>query len=133
MQIESKNYFTGISHKIPENLDDKTEIDAFLFKNKGKKLIVVQGLGFVGSVMALVCANSKIENYAVIGIDLPNEKSYWKIKSINDGIFPINSSDKLIETFYQNSRQSNNFYATFDPYCFTKADDLYQDTSFPRP
>ncbi len=127
MKIESKNYFTGISHKIPENLDDKTEIDAFLLKNKGKKLIVIQGLGFVGSVMALVCANSKIENYAVIGIDLPNEKSYWKIKSINDGIFPINSSDKLIETFYQNSRKLNNFYATFDPYCFTKADVIIID------
>ena len=39
--------------------------------------------------MSLVCANALEEDYAVIGIDLPNTQSYWKIRSINDGIFPV--------------------------------------------
>ena len=51
--------------------------------------MVVQGLGFVGAVMSLVCANALTEEYAVIGVDLANENTYWKIKSINDGIFPL--------------------------------------------
>ena len=36
-------------------------------------MIVVQGLGFVGAVMSLVCANAVTEEYAVIGVDLANE------------------------------------------------------------
>ena len=51
-------------------------------------MVVVQGLGFVGAVMSLVCANALREEYAVIGVDLATEDSYWKIKSINDGVSP---------------------------------------------
>ena len=52
--------------------------------NNEKKVVVVQGLGFVGSVMSLVVANAFNLDYAVIGVDLPNENSYWKICSINE-------------------------------------------------
>ena len=45
----------------------KKNIDNFLKLNKNKKIIVVQGLGFVGAVMSLVCANSE-SDYAVIGV-----------------------------------------------------------------
>ena len=38
--------------------------------------------------MSLVCANSIKGDYAVIGVDLANKDTYWKIKSINDGKFP---------------------------------------------
>ena len=37
------------------------------------KKVCVQGLGFVGAVMSLVCANVNKSDYAVIGVDLPNE------------------------------------------------------------
>ena len=33
--------------------------------------------------MSLVCGNALTEEYAVIGVDLANENTYWKIKSIN--------------------------------------------------
>ena len=51
----------------------------------------MQGLGFVGSVMGLVVANALTEEYAVIGIDLPSPASFWKICSINEGVFPVAS------------------------------------------
>ena len=57
----------------------KLSIDNFLSKHKGKKVIVVQGLGFVGAVMTLVCANALTEEYAVIGVDLADKNNYWKI------------------------------------------------------
>lgn len=39
-------------------------------------MVVVQGLGFVGAVMSLVCANALTDEYAVIGVDLANENTY---------------------------------------------------------
>ena len=58
--------------------DDYQNISNFLEKNKSKKVIVVQGLGFVGTAMSLVCANTDNSEYAVIGLDIPTKESYWK-------------------------------------------------------
>lgn len=66
----STNPITQKTHKLPIDLDDSGKINEFLQKNNGKKLVVVQGLGFVGAVMSLVCANALTEEYAVIGVDL---------------------------------------------------------------
>ena len=118
---------TGEEYSIPEKLDDKTQIDDFLSNNSDKKVVVVQGLGFVGAIMSLVCANAKNEEYAVVGIDLPSSNTYWKIKSINDGVFPIVASDPKIEEYYRNSRKKNNFFATFDPYVYSKANVVIVD------
>ena len=123
----SKSSITGKEYIIPDQLDDINGIDKFLEANKSKKVIVVQGLGFVGSVMAIVCANSDYEDYAVIGVDLPTSQSYWKINSINEGIFPVISSDKNVEKFFKNSIKNNNFYATYDTYAYSKADFIIVD------
>ena len=78
----SRNLITQDTYQIPENLDDSIAIEECLSKNTGKKVLVVQGLGFVGAVMSLVCANALAEEYAVIGVELANENTYWKIKKI---------------------------------------------------
>ena len=82
---------------------DSQMIDDFLSNNKGKKVVVVQGLGFVGAVMSLVCANGITEEYAVIGVDLPTKEAIKKINALNRGEFPIASSDpKVMEYFTSN-------------------------------
>jgi nucleotide sugar dehydrogenase len=98
-----------------------------LLRNAGKKVVVVQGLGFVGAVMSLVCANSLTEEYAVIGIDLPTENSFWKIQSINDGVFPLIADDPKIDSFFEQSKAKGNFYATYDPIAFSYADVIIVD------
>jgi UDP-N-acetyl-D-glucosamine dehydrogenase len=118
---------TGKKYEIPEYLDDKIGIDAFLAKNIGKKIVVVQGLGFVGAVMSLVVANALTEEYAVIGVDLAREYTYWKIMSINEGTFPVVADDPKIELFYQNALKKGNLHATFDAYAYTKADVIVVD------
>tara|TARA_B100000900_G_scaffold168148_1_gene142849 strand:- start:2916 stop:4409 length:1494 start_codon:yes stop_codon:yes gene_type:complete len=123
----SKNIVNNKVYEIPEILDDSKNIESFLSKHHGKKVIVVQGLGFVGAVMSLVCANSITEDYAVIGIDLPSENSYWKIKSINDGIFPLIAEDPKIGEFFEKAIQKENFYATYDPCVFEHADVVIVD------
>ncbi len=101
MLKKSINPLTKMSYEIPELIDDSEEIKKFVKLHKDKKIIVVQGLGFVGAVMSLVCANSSNNEYAVIGIDLPNEQNFWKIKSINEGIFPLIAEDPKIKTFFE--------------------------------
>ena len=46
----------GKKYKIPSIKSDKKNIDNFLNKISYDQVIVVQGLGFVGAVMSLVCA-----------------------------------------------------------------------------
>ena len=105
----SINPITKTKYKIPTKLNDSVNLNKFINYNKGKKVIVVQGLGFVGAVMSLVCANSDHEHYAVIGVDLPNKENYWKIKSINSGEFPVIASDPKIEKFYSKALKKKIF------------------------
>ncbi len=123
----SKSPITGKEYEIPVILDDKKDIDAFIELHPGKKVVVVQGLGFVGSVMGLVVANALSEEYAVIGNDLPTPTSYWKIRSINEGVFPVIASDPKIELYYQNALKKRNYYATYDNYAYSKADVVVVD------
>ena len=123
----SVSAINGEKYNIPDNLDDHEEIERFLAKHTGKKIVVVQGLGFVGAVMSLVCANAISEEYAVIGIDLANENTYWKIKSINDGTFPLVADDPKIDEFYENSKEKANFLATYDPVAYKYADVIIVD------
>ena len=118
---ESKSPINGKTYIIPDLLDDVVSIDEFVFKNN-KPIIVVQGLGFVGAVMSLVCANAINGDYAVIGVDLPKKDTFWKIKSINEGFFPIIAADPKIEEFYNVAKKKGNLFATFDSYAYTKAD-----------
>jgi UDP-N-acetyl-D-glucosamine dehydrogenase len=123
----SHSPLTNKTYDLPTTTDDRARIDQFLAAHPGKKVVVVQGLGFVGAVMSLVVANALTEEYAVIGIDLAREHTYWKICSINEGIFPVIADDPKIELFYRQARAKNNLYATYDPYAYGKADVIVVD------
>lgn len=123
----STSPISGKTYNIPENLDDSADILKFISNNKDKKIIVVQGLGFVGAVMSIVCANAITKEYAVIGIDLPREDTYWKIRSINEGIFPLIAEDPKIELFFQKSLEKKNFIATYDSLAYSYADIVIVD------
>jgi UDP-N-acetyl-D-mannosaminuronate dehydrogenase len=91
---------TGRAYPLPQAVSgDRQSVDDFVALHPRKPVVVVQGLGFVGAVMALVCANALTEEYAVIGIDLPAVPTYWKICSINEGIFPVVAADQKVESF----------------------------------
>ena len=125
--LRSISPITGNEYLIPESPSDREGIDQFIAQHPGKKVVVVQGLGFVGAVMSLVVANALTEEYAVIGIDLPSPASWWKIKSINEGIFPVIADDPKIGIFYKQAREKKNLYASFDPYAYSKADVIVVD------
>ena len=77
-KLESINPLNGKTYIIPDVIVDADSINDFVEKNS-KTVVAVQGLGFVGAVMSLVCANAINGDYAVIGVDLPKKDTYWKI------------------------------------------------------
>jgi nucleotide sugar dehydrogenase len=112
-------------YRLP--LDDSDEnIDAFLAKNKNRTIVLVQGLGFVGTAMAIAVANAGDE-YAVIGIDLPTESSYWKIGSINAGKLPLISSDDKLTAAFSDCISKGNLFATHSSYAYSLADIIVVD------
>src|SRR5437868_14551891 len=56
---------------------------AHVQKAKGRRIVVVQGLGFVGAAVAAVIAAATDEQrrplHFVIGVDLPTAASFWKV------------------------------------------------------
>lgn len=128
--MEEKNYsisqITSKKYPLPSG-NDKLAIDNFLEKNKNKKVVVIQGLGFVGAVMSLICSNALTEEYAVIGVDLANQNTFWKIASINEGVFPVIASDPKISQFFEKTKFKNNFLATYDNYAYSAADIIIVD------
>jgi len=70
---------------------------------KGREIVVVVGVGFVGAVMAGVIADSadrktRQPGKFVIGMQRPSTRSYWKIPLLNRGVTPVTSEDPEVET-----------------------------------
>jgi len=104
----------------------ETKITTFLKQNKNKKIVAIQGLGFVGSAMLTAVAGAKNKKgkslYAVIGVDLPGENSDWKIKMINEGRLPVESTDEHLYRVFKSSFKSGNIMATTDKRAYSVAD-----------
>ncbi len=65
---------------------------------KNREIVVVLGVGFVGSVMAGVVADSVDpasgqSTKFVIGMQRPSTRSFWKIPYLNRGIAPVEAED----------------------------------------
>jgi UDP-N-acetyl-D-glucosamine dehydrogenase len=113
-------------------LDDKKEIEKLnSFVNNQRKNIVVQGLGFVGAAMVAALSNAKNAYgdpiYNVIGVDLPDEKNFWKIAMTNCYKPPIVSTDKNVIEAYLFAGEQGNMIATFSEYAYALADVVVVD------
>ena len=109
--------------------EESQAIDAFLTRHPDANVVVVQGLGFVGAVMALAVANAPHEEYAVIGVDLPTEAGRRKVDALNEGTFPIESADPTVEEFHQRALEKGNFIATCSEAAYEAADVVIVDVN----
>lgn len=71
-------------------------------RQKGREIVVVMGLGFVGAVMAAVVADSVDTQSGeprkfVIGMQRPSTRSYWKIPTFNKGTSPVKAEDPAVD------------------------------------
>jgi UDP-N-acetyl-D-glucosamine dehydrogenase len=131
---------TGKTYKIPskQELDRnynliKKRVRDFVKKTK-KKIVVIQGLGFVGSAMAAVVADATDPDgkpmYFVIGVDLATTDTYWKIAAINEEVCPIVSEDeKLVKVILNCVKTKENLVATASEEVYELADIIVVDVN----
>jgi nucleotide sugar dehydrogenase len=99
----------------------------FLQSHSNLPLVLVQGLGFVGSVMSLVVANAVNGDYAVLGVEQDTEAGRRIVDSLNAGIFPVAAGDPKITEYFETVRRKGNFYATTDTDAYAGADVIIID------
>ena len=80
-----------------ENLKERVDQE----RSKGREIVVVMGVGFVGAVMAAIVADTVDENGEpskfVIGMQRPSTRSYWKIPMLNQGVSPVKAEDPEVD------------------------------------
>jgi nucleotide sugar dehydrogenase len=75
-------------------------------RQKGREIVVVMGVGFVGSVMAGVIADATDPDTGastkfVIGMQRPSARSFWKIHYLNRGLAPVEAEDPEVALLIQ--------------------------------
>ena len=88
--------------------------------------VVIQGLGFVGSAMA-VAASSRLDSsgdpiFKVIGIDLPSVDGKKRIDKINSSNFPFEINDKKMDVELKNAVERGNLKASSKTSYYSTAD-----------
>ena len=89
----------GPEHYKSEFEKIKQRVD--LERDKGREIVVVMGVGFVGAVMAAIVADTVNEDGEpskfVIGMQRPSVRSYWKIPILNRGLSPVKAEDPEVD------------------------------------
>ncbi len=89
----------------------------------GSEVVVVMGLGFVGTVLAAVVADSVDRrtgrsNKFVIGCERLTRGSYWKIPVLNRGESPVKAEDPSVARMVRRCvLEKNTLVATYDNDC----------------
>jgi UDP-N-acetyl-D-glucosamine dehydrogenase len=95
----------GIEYPLPLEDDyarENSRVQALVAEAKanGQEIVVVMGVGFVGSVMAAIVADTVNKEGSpakfVIGMQRPSVRSFWKIPTLNKGICPVKAEDTEI-------------------------------------
>ncbi len=101
-------------------------------RSLGRQIVVVMGLGFVGSVMAGVVADSETPEGKpgkfVIGMQRPSPRSFWKIAYINRGVPPVSSEDPTVDALiHRTVNEKKTFIATYTYDVLSLADVIIVD------
>jgi len=127
----------GTEYKIPTEADSQKELEELKKitaeqRKLGRKIVAVQGMGFVGCVMAAVVADAVDEKgeplYFVHGQQRASLRSFWKVPVINRGIPPVSSSDAEVPIiFHRTVVEKKTLRATWLNYAYEVADIVVVD------
>ncbi len=127
----------GREFPLPTEQDNEQERQVLLQitqeqRAKGRKIVAVQGLGFVGCVMASVVADATDKDgnpiYYVHGHQRASKRSYWKVPIINSGVPPVSSSDPEVpQIFHRTVVEKKNFRATSEDSVYSLVDVVVVD------
>ncbi|RJX35395.1 MAG: GDP-mannose dehydrogenase [Desulfarculus sp.] len=101
-------------------------------RSKGREIVVVMGVGFVGAVMAAVVADSTGPDGRpgkfVIGMQRPSTRSFWKIPYLNRGQAPVKAEDPEVALAIARCvKQKGTLTASFSYEALTHADVVVVD------
>jgi nucleotide sugar dehydrogenase len=127
----------GEKFPLPAADDYKTEFNRLKERvqqerDKGREIVVVMGVGFVGAVMAAIVADSadaqgKPTKF-VIGMQRPSVRSYWKIPLLNRGVSPVKAEDPEVDPMIQRCvMEKQTLIATFTYDALSLADVVVVD------
>jgi len=97
---------SGEKFPLPKTEDYKTEFENIKKRvkqerAKGREIVVVMGVGFVGAVMAAIVADTVDKkgkpSKFVIGMQRPSVRSFWKIPMLNRGVSPVKAEDPEVD------------------------------------
>jgi len=103
-----------------------------------RPVVCVQGLGFVGTAMAIATAAARDARgepcYDVIGVDLPTPQGSARVAAINAGELEFSSNDAELLRYLRLGREQGNISATTDESIYAHADvvlvDIHLDVEF---
>lgn len=120
---------------------EQIEREAESHRRAGRQVVVVQGLGFVGTAVAAAIAAARTSagapRYFVIGVDAASSGGRWKVAQVNAGASPIVSPDPALPALIGHAVQvDGNLRATVSERVYGLADvvviDLPLDVRDPR-
>jgi nucleotide sugar dehydrogenase len=117
----------GTQHRIPspaEELASYAEIAAAV-EAWERTVVVVQGLGFVGSAVCAALAASG--NHLVVGVDLPAPASYWKVAELSAGSSSTGRIDPELVTALAEGAAGSRLFATSAEEAYGLADVVVVD------
>jgi nucleotide sugar dehydrogenase len=124
----------GKAYPLPDEERGRTEAEALQrwAKTADRPVVVVQGVGFVGSAMAVAVASSRDAKgkarYSVIGVDLPRPATFWKICQGNEGRLPVDATDKeLVEAHHRAVQHEGNLRFSWVEAAYALADVIIVD------
>lgn len=128
---------SGEKFPLPLPADYKAELArlkklADAQRKKGREVVVVVGVGFVGAVMAAVVADSTDTDGKpgkfVIGMQRPSPRSFWKIHLLNRGLSPVKSEDPEVDVLIERCvKQKKTLCATYTYDALSLADVVVVD------
>ncbi len=127
----------GKEYRLPTEEENAQEREVLIKitqeqRKLGRKIVAVQGLGFVGCVMATVVADATDKDgnpyYFVHGHQRASKRSFWKVPVINSGQPPVSSSDPEVpEIFKRTVVEKKNFRATSEDSVYSLVDVVVVD------
>jgi UDP-N-acetyl-D-glucosamine dehydrogenase len=128
----------GKKYALPREGEYQEELDRLKAavaeqRARGREIVVVMGLGFVGAVMAAVVADSTDHASGearkfVIGMQRPSPRSFWKIPMFNTGVSPVKAEDPEVDILIRRCvLERRNLVATFTYDALSLADVVVVD------
>ena len=129
---------TGEKFELPKSTDYAGELQRLealvgAARAEGKEIVVVMGVGFVGSVMAAIIADTVDKKTGkpskfVIGCQRPSPRSYWKIPLLSRGQSPVKAEDPEVDPMIARCvNQKKTLVATYNNDCLKLADCVVVD------